>query len=56
MKTIEELLTVRYQKRDTPLPIAESKDCPRCHGTGRLLQYGYFKNGKCFACNGTGKE
>lgn len=56
MKTLDECMTIRYPKRDRPMAKAERKDCPRCHGTGRIVEYGYYKHGKCFECNGTGKE
>jgi hypothetical protein len=55
MKSIEELLTIRYEKRAIPLEAEKSKPCPRCNGSGKLMEYGYYKHGKCFACNGTGR-
>ena len=29
--------------------------CTKCNGTGFIAMYGYYKNGKCFVCNGKGR-
>lgn len=35
--------------------LAAGFNCGKCDGRGRIDAFGHRNNGKCYACNGTGK-
>ena len=57
IKSLQEIIDAPMPKlRETPLKTTHKKTiCKKCNGTGRIFEYAYYKNGKCFACNGKGK-
>ena len=56
MQKLAEIVELRYPRRESNMKSGKGKKCPKCHGTGKLFEYGYYRHGKCFECNGTGKR